>query len=353
VTDINAYFFSGDVGYTFSLHNRLDLYLQAGATGASWNPERGDGEVNLGLSYGGGIRLYMLENLALIGDYRMTQVPSAMGDLTNSVTGVTSSATFWGSSFSGGVSYFFGSKDSDKDGVKDKDDACPDTPLNVVVDSEGCPVDSDGDGVPDYQDQCPNTPAGARVDRQGCPLDSDGDGVFDGLDRCPNTPTGAEVDEVGCPLDSDGDGVFDGLDRCPNTPRGTEVDGSGCPIPEPDPEPVVFTLEADVHFEFDSAVLTSQGQDILREIGRALVTHEDLSDVAVEGHTDSVGNEEYNMRLSRSRAESVRDFLMENFPGLSRTEFTVRGFGETRPVADNESEEGRAQNRRVVIRVGR
>lgn len=351
VTDINAYFFSGNIGYTLPLHDRFDIYAQIGGTGASWHPEQGESETNFGFSYGGGVRLYMIESLAVFGDYRRINVPTAMSNLTESIADVVSTETFHGSSFTGGVAYFFGSKDSDGDGVKDKDDACPNTPMNVTVDAQGCPLDSDRDGVADYLDECPDTPAGARVNAQGCPLDSDNDGVFDGLDRCPNTPAGADVDTTGCPLDSDGDGVFDGLDRCPNTPAGTAVDEVGCPLPTP--EPMVFNLDADVHFEFDSAELTTEGQRALYVIGDSLAAHTDLSTVEVEGHTDSVGNDEYNMNLSLRRAESVRSFLLENYAGLSRIEFSVRGFGETRPVADNSTEEGQALNRRVEIRVGR
>jgi len=349
ITDLDSYFFSGNLGYTLPLHERFDIYVQGGLTGAAWNPEVGDSEMDFGFTYGGGARLYLMENVALTADYRMTQIPSALEDVTQSVAGLTADETFWGYSISGGISYFFGKKDSDGDGVKDSDDACPDTPMNVEVDARGCPVDSDGDGVADYQDNCPGTPAGARVNSQGCPLDSDNDGVFDGLDQCPNTPAGATVDANGCPMDSDGDGVYDGLDRCPNTPRGTEVDREGCPIPEPEPEPEprVFNFQ-DVNFEFDSSRLTEQGQAKLRAIGDTLATLGAV-DVMVEGHTDSVGSEAYNMTLSQQRAESVRNFLVENFARLSTVQFTVRGFGETRPIGDNSTEEGRSMNRRVDI----
>jgi outer membrane protein OmpA-like peptidoglycan-associated protein/opacity protein-like surface antigen len=354
IVDVNSHFFSANLGYTLPLHERFDIYGQAGLTGAYWSPEIGGGETDVGLTYGGGIRLYLRENLALIGDYRMTQIPTAMEDVTQSVAGLTANETFWGYSISGGISYFFGSKDSDGDGVKDGDDACPDTPSNVEVDARGCPVDSDGDGVADYQDNCPDTPAGARVNSQGCPLDGDSDGVFDGLDRCPGTPAGAEVDANGCHIDSDNDGVPNGLDRCPNTARGTEVDRYGCAVPEPEPKPepkpVTYTFK-DVNFEFDSARLTSAGETRLREIGDILVTAEDLW-VSVEGHTDSVGDEAYNMTLSRRRAEAVRDFLVEHYSQLNTGQFTVQDFGEARPVADNDTAEGRRTNRRVEIKVG-
>ena len=125
-------------------------------------------------------------------------------------------------------------KDADRDGISDKFDKCPDTPLGVKVDSRGCPVDTDKDGVPDYLDLCPDTPKEARgfVGPEGCPLDSDGDGVPDYLDKCPDSHPSARgfVDESGCPIDSDGDGVMDYMDRCPETPFGIAVDSVGCPI---------------------------------------------------------------------------------------------------------------------------
>lgn len=124
-------------------------------------------------------------------------------------------------------------RDTDKDGVVDRRDKCPDTPFGVKVDKKGCPIDSDGDGVPDYLDKCPDTPNAAIgfVDKDGCLLDTDGDSIPDYLDKCPDTPKEAIglVDKNGCPLDSDGDGVPDYLDKCANTPAGLQVDSVGCP----------------------------------------------------------------------------------------------------------------------------
>ena len=127
-------------------------------------------------------------------------------------------------------------KDSDKDGIWDQLDMCPNTPKNVKVDQLGCPIDSDGDGIPDYLDRCPGTPSAAYgfIDTIGCPLDTDGDGVPDYLDLCPGTPAEARgyVDEHGCTLDTDGDGVPDYLDQCPNTPAEARgfVDERGCEL---------------------------------------------------------------------------------------------------------------------------
>jgi hypothetical protein len=197
-TELNSYFFDGNVGYTLPLRERFDVYGQIGLSMAMWRPEVGDSEMDFGWSYGGGVRLYLKENLALTGDYRMTKIRTALEEVTQSVTGQTANGTFRGHSISVGLSYFFGKKDSDGDGVKEGDDACPNTPARVEVDARGCPLDSDGDGVADFQDRCPDTRAGARVSGEGCPMDGDGDGVFDGLDRCPDTPAGAEVDVFGC-----------------------------------------------------------------------------------------------------------------------------------------------------------
>jgi len=123
-------------------------------------------------------------------------------------------------------------KDKDRDGVVNRKDKCPGTPLGVKVDKHGCPIDSDGDGIPDYLDKCPDTPKGAIgfVDMNGCPLDSDGDSIPDYLDKCPNTPKEAIgfVDKKGCPLDTDADGIPDYLDKCANTPAGMKVDSVGC-----------------------------------------------------------------------------------------------------------------------------
>ena len=134
-----------------------------------------------------------------------------------------------------GVNFVFGNnRDSDKDGVIDRKDKCPDTPLEVKkrVDKKGCPLDTDGDGVADYLDLCENTPAGVQVDTVGCPLDGDVDGVPDYKDKCPNTPEASRtlVDTLGCSLDTDIDGVYDYLDKCPNTPNGVMVDSLGCPL---------------------------------------------------------------------------------------------------------------------------
>lgn len=233
--------------------------------------------------------------------------------------------------------------DADGDGVKDSLDACPGTRRGAEVDRRGCEIeiDSDGDGVADGSDDCPNTPAGTRVDASGCAIrDSDGDGVADGSDDCPNTPAGARVDSRGCELDSDGDGVKDSSDRCPGTPAGTPVNNQGCELEE------TFTLVG-VGFEFDSAQLTSAARAALDEDVRILLRHPDLV-VEVAGHTDSKGSESYNQTLSEERANAVRSYLISR--GADGSKITARGYGESQPTASNDTEAGRAENRRVELR---
>ena len=210
---------------------------------------------------------------------------------------------------------------------------CPEKKAEKVA--EKSVGDADGDGVNDDRDNCPGTPRGTRVDAAGCPLDSDGDGVTDDKDQCPGTPRGTPVNASGCPLDSDGDGVLDGADKCPNTPRGQKVNAEGCHV--------IFSLEG-VNFAYDSAALTSGATSKLNEGVAMLKANADIK-VMIEGHTDSRGSDEYNMSLSQRRAESVVNFLTSN--GIAASRLSSAGRGEGSPVASNDTDEGRAQNRRV------
>ncbi|WP_442112561.1 OmpA family protein [Pseudomonas sp. NUPR-001] len=156
--------------------------------------------------------------------------------------------------------------------------------------------------------------------------------------------------------DEDGDGVPDSRDKCPGTPRGVQVDANGCP-PEPVVEEVVVVKEEvivirDVHFEFDSARLTPADKERLNTIATRLKNEAPTARLSVTGHTDSVGRDAYNQKLSEQRAQSVTDYLVES--GVPRASFvSVEGAGESRPEADNATAEGRAMNRRVEIRIQR
>ncbi|HUF36616.1 MAG TPA: OmpA family protein [Gemmatimonadales bacterium] len=241
--------------------------------------------------------------------------------------------------------------DSDGDGVLDDADQCADTPAGEQVDARGCPLpkDADGDGVADDADRCANTPAGEQVDASGCSAsqrDSDGDGVNDAADQCADTPAGEQVDAQGCPLpkDGDGDGVTDDKDRCPSTPAGVQVDAEGCQVLFEE-EKKTLILEG-VNFETGKATLTPESQTILNGVAESLVANEEIR-VQVSGHTDITGSRALNQRLSRERAESVRQYLIAR--GVAADRLTAAGFGPDRPVASNRTVEGRAQNRRVEL----
>ncbi|MDJ0805306.1 MAG: OmpA family protein [Gammaproteobacteria bacterium] len=230
--------------------------------------------------------------------------------------------------------------DADGDGVADPSDKCPDTPEGTKVDADGCALDSDGDGVTDDKDKCPGTPKGTKVDADGCALDSDGDGVVDAKDKCPGTPAGAKVDANGCALDSDGDGVADYKDQCPGTPAGAKVDTKGC---------ASQIILRNVNFELNSNQLTTESMVILDGVASSLKSRADISGIQVIGHTDSSGSAAYNQTLSEKRAQAVADYLVSQ--GVESGSLSSKGMGESQPIADNSTSEGRASNRRVELQV--
>ena len=168
--------------------------------------------------------------------------------------------------------------------------------------------------------------------------DEDGDGVNDAQDACPRTPLGVPVNDEGCANDNDGDGVPDYLDKCPETPLGNVVDTNGCSI-------ALVKLQG-IHFQFDSAALTSNAKSILDRSLDAIKSSSS-SNLSVEGHTDSTGSDSYNLDLSQRRAESVVNYLTSK--GVSASRLNAKGFGESNPTASNDTSASRALNRRVEI----
>ena len=231
--------------------------------------------------------------------------------------------------------------DSDGDGVTDDLDRCPGTVAGAKVDAKGCELDGDKDGVVDRLDKCPTTPPGRKVDAQGCELDGDGDGVVDALDKCPTTPPGHKVNAQGCDLDSDGDGIIDAMDKCPATPAGDRVDGNGCSLP------MVMNLKG-VNFDNDQATLRPDAIAILDEAAATLKRYPGLK-VEIAGHTDSASSDAHNMELSQRRAQAVLDYFVSK--GVEADRLSAKGYGETSPIADNATAEGRFQNRRVELRI--
>jgi OOP family OmpA-OmpF porin len=204
------------------------------------------------------------------------------------------------------------------------------------------PVDTDGDGVTDDLDKCPGTPAGTPVDSSGCPLpqDDDGDGVINENDKCPGTPPGKKVDAVGCEIDGDddGDGILNSVDQCPDSPKGTRVNNVGCPFDR-------TLLLQGVKFETNKDTLLPESLPILENAIATLKRYPEVK-IEVQGHTDSRGSDAYNMDLSARRAATVLKYLKD---GGVTNQLTSRGYGESDPIASNDTDEGRQQNRRVIL----
>ena len=225
--------------------------------------------------------------------------------------------------------------DVDNDGVLDTLDRCSNTPRGARVDAVGCALDSDSDAVFDGLDRCPGTPKGVMVDPMGCPLDSDGDGVDDHIDQCRGTAKGVTVDSAGCPLDSDGDFVYDYLDKCPGTPKDATVDDRGC-----------WVLKG-VYFDLDKWELKPVAHPVLEEVVFVLKKNPNLR-VEIQGHTDNVGEAQYNRELSKKRARSVMGYFIQE--GIEPGRLSYEGYGFSSPAASNATPEGRAKNRRVELK---
>lgn len=262
-----------------------------------------------------------------------------------------------------------GCPDMDKDGVADKDDRCPDVAGTIA--NQGCPEikDRDGDGVADDVDPCPDqagplkgcpdadldgiadkddkcpTQAGT-VQNNGCPeakapaftvSDKDGDGVPDKNDPCPDKagPFG------GCP-DSDGDGVADNLDKCPDVVGSS--DNHGCPEVKKEVKDKLAYAAHAVQFETAKAVLKGESYEVLDQIVQ-IMRENPAYTMSISGHTDDVGSDESNLKLSQDRAKACYDYFL--FKGIKADRLRYAGFGEARPIADNNTAEGREANRRV------
>ncbi len=309
---IETHTFGADLQWVFNRNGKLEPYLFGGLATQGVDVEGFDSESTGAWAAGAGFRARIFgdSRVSLRGEYRHRGYEFRSISLDDDL-------------FSLGIQVPFG-----------KGSSAP-----VVV--AAAVVDTDGDGVADSADQCPGTPAGVSVDSKGCALDSDRDAVADYADECPGTVSGAQVDEKGCELDGDADGVVDRLDKCPNSAPGVQVDVNGCEIK------AEIQLQG-VTFESNSDQLVSGTESVLNDAAATLVKYPEIT-VEVEGHTDSVGAAQYNESLSARRAETVRDYLIAK--GVSADRITARGYGESQPIADNDTVEGKAANRRVVLRI--
>jgi outer membrane protein OmpA-like peptidoglycan-associated protein len=285
-------------------------------------------------------------------------------------------------------------RDSDKDGIVDGMDRCVKDAedLDNFQDADGCPeLDNDADAIPDLQDQCPDDPEDddGWLDNDGCPdADNDKDGILDVADRCPSnaeTVNGYQ-DEDGCPDDkpvddTDGDGYKDDVDRCPYDAEDFDnyEDEDGCPDNDNDTDGILDVDDAcpvdrevyngvededgcpdegrvivessrikiteKIYFDFNKATIQTRSFSLLDEIAATIKAHPTLLKIRVEGHTDDVGGDSFNRTLSEERAQSVMNYLVAS--GVEVERMDARGFGEDYPIESNDTDSGRASNRRV------
>lgn len=391
-------------GYILSKESFIAPFLSLGIGLAGYNELNGKTlntfPMDLITPVGAGLKFNITKNLAITYKYMYMftnhdEHDLARTDDVNDFIGSKSDA--YGEHLLGLAIALGAPKDSDKDGVADNKDKCPNTPNGVKVDANGCPLDGDGDNIADYLDKCPAVAGIAQF--EGCP-DSDGDGVQDSQDKCANTPAGVKVDSKGCPLDKDGDGIADYLDKCPNVAGlakfngcpDTDADGiqdaldkcptvaglekfDGCPdtdldgIPDNlDKCPTVAGIAANkgcpevkaevkkifaqalqgIQFETAKADIKKQSFPILDEVVKIMQDNPEYI-VIVNGHTDSQGNDAYNQELSDKRSASVMQYLINK--GISPARLSAKGYGESQPIADNKTAKGRYLNRRVEFKV--
>ncbi len=251
------------------------------------------------------------------------------------------------------------SPDRDHDGIPNRQDQCPDDPedFDGFEDDDGCPdPDNDKDGIPDKKDKCPNKKEDfdGFEDEDGCPdPDNDGDGIPDKKDKCPDNAEDFDGfdDEDGCPdKDNDDDGIPDKRDQCPNEPETLNgyLDGDGCPDELPVEVKKFAGVVRGITFETNKDVIRAASFPTLYQALAVFQQYPDLR-FEIQGHTDSVGDDAFNLDLSQRRANSVMMWFLQN--GITPDRMRAVGYGETVPIADNVSDAGRAENRRVEFRL--
>ncbi len=341
------------IGFNFKLSSGLYLSLQ-GEARLSTAIERNNLQLGLGFLYNMGkfkkSRFVSEETFNLDSDH------DGVTDNLDKCPGLAGSIAT------------FGCPDRDKDGIADVEDKCPDEVGTVAA--KGCP-DQDGDGIPDSEDKCKDKYG--SVENMGCPfdnIDGDDDGVIDKLDDCPTEAGTAaskgcpdkDGDGVadkydtcpdvkgtlrtnGCP-DSDGDGVADNIDKCPTQP-GVAVN-NGCPYIEKEDQEVLDLAVQAVQFETGKANFKPESYQILDKIAKILIKYSDYK-LSIEGHTDNVGNDANNLKLSTERAKACENYI--RFRNVDGSRLFSKGFGKTQPIASNDTETGRELNRRVEFKL--
>ncbi|MBC7524184.1 MAG: OmpA family protein [Flavobacterium sp.] len=354
--DLSYYAADAVVKYSFmnAIKSKvIDPSIHVGG-GYTWLGDASAGTVNGGL----GLTLWFTENVGLT--FQSTYKHSFDDTRTPNVDVASHMQHF------AGLTFKFGASDRDGDGIYDKDDACPDvaglkefkgcpdTDKDGIEDSKdacptefglaelnGCP-DRDGDGIADKDDACPDV-FGLKA-LNGCP-DTDGDGITDKDDKCPTVKGPKE--NAGCPWpDRDGDSVLDKDDKCPDV-KGT-VANNGCPEVTDEVMKRLNDYAKTILFDSGKASFQKQTYPVL-EAMVAILKEYPNSTFSLEGHTDSDGKDAANQTLSENRAGAVKDYLIAN--GISSSRLSSKGFGESMPIDSNKTKAGKANNRRVEVKL--
>ena len=301
----------------------FDPYLKLGGGYTSYKSEYSKEDGAVKLLAGGGINFWFTDHLGL-----------------NVQTGYNHGFQKDGTDYfqhSAGIVIKFGAKDTDKDGIPDNKDACPEVP--GLKEFNGCP-DTDGDGIADKDDACPQVKGPKEFN--GCP-DTDGDGIADKDDKCPDVAGPAE--NGGCPWpDTDGDGVLDKDDQCPN--EAGPASNNGCPEPNDDDQKRLNQYAKTILFDTGKASIKFESAEILSQIINVLKKFP-KSRFRIEGHTDSTGKKAKNITLSQNRADAVKIYLIQG--GIASDRLESVGYGPEKPIASNKTKKGRELNRRVEI----
>jgi outer membrane protein OmpA-like peptidoglycan-associated protein len=226
--------------------------------------------------------------------------------------------------------------------------------VGFLPETDSSRKDRDEDGVPDEQDACPDDPGVKTPDPQtnGCPAppgDQDADGVKDEVDKCP-TEWG-EKDNQGCPKDKDKDGVPDYEDACPDEAgiRHEEPRHNGCPRARIIEEESAIIITEKIEFDHGKATIKPESDGLIQDVADILKEHPEIEEIEIQGHTDNTGPANVNRRLSDQRAQSVRKALIDK--GVEKKRLRAKGYGPDKPIADNDSDGGRANNRRVEFKI--